>query len=229
MKRLLFSVLGFISLLVLLSTVILYLSKWAMEYSNSDSFISSLSSVSTSVAAVGGVSLLVVTYLTFLETRKQRISKELPAVSIRLVPDEIYNNFLNISLKNSGGGPAYDLQVTFSPDLPYGNDLSLNKLNMFKRMPLLDSGEEIVFFFDSLVDHIESNKPKIINAEVSYFSFPKEVRSAKKFLRIFELNFEERYGQRQLVKKDLHNLVNEIEEIKHAILIANYERGERDD
>ncbi|MGX9134966.1 hypothetical protein ACWV26_11400 [Rummeliibacillus sp. JY-2-4R] len=219
-KQLLFLLVSFLFIAILIFILV----KQVISIKGDSNFYTSLSAISTGTAALGSVCLLFVTYFTFLETRRQRISREEPIVTLRLIPDNKNSNFLNIVLKNSGGGPAYDLQAVFSPDLPYG-DTSLNNLNMFKRMPLLDSGEEVVFFYDSLIDYIKSPNPKLVTAYLSYYTFPKEVRNAKKFTRSFEINFEERYGQRQLVKKDMNNLVNELEELKHAIIISTMERN----
>ncbi|MFJ5749660.1 hypothetical protein ACIP97_13935 [Peribacillus frigoritolerans] len=215
----------FLISLVVLTILIILCTKQFLVVSNDKNFFNALSAISTTVAAIGGIILLFITYFTFLETRQQRISREEPAVTLRLAPDRKNSNFLNIAFKNSGGGPAYDIQVLFSPDLPYGQS-SLNKLNMFKRMPLLDAGEEVVFFYDSLVDYMDSKNPKTVQAKVSYYTFPKGTRSAKKISRSFEMNFDERYGQRQIVAKDMNNLVKEIEELKHAIIITSLERGD---
>ncbi|WP_219834787.1 hypothetical protein [Paenibacillus sp. R14(2021)] len=191
-------------------------------------FYSKLSAVSTAVAAVGGLVLLIITYLTLREARKQRESIEEPAVTIRLLPDRKNSNFLYFVLKNTGGGPAYDINVMFTPDLPYGEG-TLNTLGMFKRMPILEKGEEVLFFFDTAPDYFNSAKPKLVEATITYFRFLRESRSNKQIKRKFEINFEERKGQRQIINKDMTDLVKEIEELKHALLISTFERGERND
>lgn len=205
--------------ILLLAILIFTLVKQVLSVIDNSNFYISLSAISTAIAALGSFCLLIVSYFTFLETRRQRKSMEEPIVTLRLLPDNKNSNFMNIVLKNSGGGPAYDLQAVFSPDL----QTSLNNLNMFKRLPLLDSGEEIVFFYDSLIDYLKTPNPTVVNAYLSYFTLPKEIRGTKKCSRSFEINFEERFGQRQLVKKDMNNLVNEIEELKHAIIISTLE------
>ncbi|WP_146747853.1 hypothetical protein [Planococcus maitriensis] len=75
------------------------------EYSSID-FYTQLSAVSTTFAAVGGISLLFVTYLTFSDSKKQRIVEKEPIVTLSLVPDTKNSNFVNFSIKNTGGGPA---------------------------------------------------------------------------------------------------------------------------
>ncbi|MCP3764849.1 hypothetical protein NLX67_21245 [Domibacillus sp. A3M-37] len=222
---------GFIAVLIgLVISAFLVTDKWVIpKYGNSKTdFFDALAGVSTTVATIGGLLILIITFFTYWETRKQRISREEPTVSLRLVPDEKNSNFLNVSLKNSGGGPAYDLRAHFSPDLPYEN-ITLNQLSMFRRLPLLDAGEEIMFFYDSIVDYMRyPNNPKSVTATVTYFTLPEGNRSAKPLFRTFELNFEERFGQRQIIKKDMSNLVNEIEELKNVLLITSLKRGDSD-
>lgn len=223
--------LGFIAVLFgLVKLAFLVTDKWAVpKYGNSKTdFFDALAGVSTAIATMGGLLILIITFFTYWETRKQRIAREEPTVSLRLLPDEKNSNFLNISLKNTGGGPAYDLRAHFSPDLPYEN-ITLNNLTMFKRLPLLDAGEEIVFFYDQIVDYMASpDNPKSVKATVTYFTLPEEDRSSKPITRVFELNFEERFGHRQLVKKDMSDLVNEIEELKNFLLITSLKRGDND-
>lgn len=193
-----------------------------------DKMYTQLTAISTTVASLGGITLLIFTYFTFLETREQRIAQEAPIVTLKLTPDTKNINFLNFVLKNTGGGSAYDLNITFSPDLKYA-DTTLNNLSMFQRMPLLEKGEEITFFFDSFVDYLESGQPKKINALATYHTLPMGTRSAKKITRNFEIDLEERKGQLQLVKKDMNDLIKEIQELKHFIVISNHSRGEKDD
>lgn len=190
-------------------------------------FYTQLAAISTTVAALGGMTLLIVTYFTFLETREQRMALEEPIVTLKIIPDSKYINFLNFVLKNTGGGSAYDLNVTFTPNLNYG-DVTLNELTMFKRMPLLEKGEEIIFFYDSFIDYLDSGQPLKINAAATYYTLPKDRRSSKKIKRNFEIDFEERKGQMQLVKKDMNDLIKEIQELKQLMVIDNYFRGEKE-
>jgi hypothetical protein len=183
-------------------------------------FYTKLSSISTTFAAVGGIALLVVTYFTFQDGKQQREIEKEPIITLRLIPDNKNSSFVNFSIKNTGGGPAYDLSISFAPNVPY-NSSTLNELNMFKRLPLLDKDEQIEFFFASLIEYYNSDKPKNINAVATYYTFPKENKKAKKLIRSFEIFIEERKGQMQIIKKDLNDLVKEIEELKHFIAIKN--------
>lgn len=157
---------------------ILILTDYIGKLKKDASFYSNLSSISTSIASIGGLLLLIVTFLYLLETRKmavearrQRELLEEPAVSIKVLPERKDPNFLYIVIKNTGGGPAYDISIEFNPNLDYRGS-TLNELNMFKNMPLLDKGEEVSFFFDSAVNFFKSDKPMQIKAKVIYFLTP---------------------------------------------------------
>lgn len=182
-------------------------------------FYTILSSISTTFAAIGGLALLFVTYFTFVDTKDQRKLENEPVITLRLVPDEKNSNFINFSLRNTGGGPAYDLNVVFTPNLNY-NKATLNDLAIFKRLPLIDKGEKIEFLFDSLIEYYNSDNPKIINATATYYVYPKNKRKSKQIQRSFELNLEENKGQMQIVKKDFNDIVKELEEIKHFLAIS---------
>ncbi|MDR4927237.1 hypothetical protein [Peribacillus simplex] len=222
------SFLIFIFLLVLSGILIFVIYKLLNNQNLDKAFYSEISAISTAVASVGGITLLFFTYFTFLETRKQRIAQEEPAVTLRLIPDSKNSNFLHFFLKNTGGGPAYDIKITFNPDLPYGNT-TLNQLTMFKRMPLLEKGEEVTFFFDTAMNYFNSDKPTTIDASAIYYTLPQGNRNTRKLIRDFEINMDERKGQRQIIKKDMNDLVKEIEELKHYIIISRIEQGEKND
>jgi hypothetical protein len=228
-----------ILILIVLGILIVYgiisLTDYIKKLNFDQQFFVVLGSVSTSIASIGGLLLLLVTFLYLIETRKMAIESrrqrellEEPAVSVKIVPELKDPNFLFLVIKNTGGGPAYDISVEFIPDLEYKGS-TLNELNMFKNMPLLDKGEEVSFFYDSAVDFFKSQKPMQIKANITYYKTPAENNGSKQFSREIKINFEERKGQLHLIRRDIHDLVNEMEELKHALLISTIEnRGETD-
>lgn len=215
--------------LIVLSCIILFcLVKYLNDKKLDQDLYTQVSAISTAIASVGGITLLFLTYFTFLETRKQRIAQEEPAVTLRLDTEPNNSNFLNFHLKNTGGGPAYDIKITFNPDLSYGNT-TLNQLTMFKRMPLLEKGEEVIFFFDTAMNYFNSDRPTSVYANAVYYTLPEGNRSSRKLERSFEININERKGQMQIIKKDMNDLVKEIEELKHFIVISKIEQDEKHD
>lgn len=158
---------------------------------------------------------------------KQRDLQEEPAVSIKVVPDAREPHMLNMILKNTGGGPAYDVSVSFDPDIPY-DKISLNKLRMFSKMPLLDKGEIIEFFFASASEYFRSDNPKFTTATIQYHKTPPldGNNNIKPIIRHVNIDIIERENQLRIGKRDMDDLVDEIEELKHALLIISKEAEE---
>ncbi len=151
---------------------------------------------------------------------KQRELQEEPAVSIKIMPDMKEPHILNMVVKNTGGGPAYDVSVTFDPDIPY-DKISLNRLRMFNKMPLLDKGERIEFFFASASEYFKSDNPKFTTATIQYYKTPPsdQNNSTKLITRRINIDIIERENQLRIGKRDMDDLVDEIEELKHGLLI----------
>ena len=141
----------FLSLLISILIVILlgFLFNSFLNYINYRVYwFTKLSALSTALAAFGGLSLLFVTFLYLIETRKMVLEMKRqrePMVTVKIIPDIDNFNFMNVWIKNTGGSPAYDISIKFTPDLPYGNT-TLNDVNSMKYLPILDTGEIIEFF-----------------------------------------------------------------------------------
>lgn len=217
---------------ILIIVILVLICTWL--YSNlakDKNFYSNLGTVSSSLSAIGGLLVFGVTFLYFLETRKmtratQRQTElmEQPAVSIKVVPSDETPNILLMIIKNTGGGPAYDLSVTFTPDISYGNK-TLNQLNIFNKMPLLDKGEEVKFFFGSAIEYGNKGEPNEITANLKYYSVPQSSKDVDESIqREFVIDVIERYDLRYISRRNIHDLVNEVEELKHALLIASLEK-----
>lgn len=186
-----------------------------------------IAAISNAITAFIGVLLFIVTFFYLLATRamvdemkKQRAATEEPAVSIKVVPSTDAANVLNLVLKNSGGSPAYNVSVKFDPDLPY-KDITLNQLNLFHDMALLDKGESVELFLASAPDYFRSNKPKRTTATLEYYITPRlqgEINSDRK-VRIIEIDLEERKDQMQIRNRTMDDLVREIEELKQGLLL----------
>ncbi|RJS57558.1 hypothetical protein CJ481_17705 [Bacillus subtilis] len=214
----------FITFLILLGLLFYFISSLGLGLSSPQ--YSGISAISTSIAAIGGLLLLLVTYLGYNESRLQRLAQEEPAVSVRLIPHHKNINFYYWVIKNTGNSPAYDINIKIIPDIEY-KGTTINKLNIFNRLPILEKGEEISFFYNSVVNYLESDNPKLVKAYITYFTAPKESKGARKITRDFDIDFEERLGLLYLGKKDMNDLVKEIEELKQA-LILNAMRNKND-
>lgn len=209
-------------LLIIISIAVVIHIYYFIDRKFSTEMLTKLSAIGTTAAALGGLALLVVTYGSYTEVRRQRIALEEPAVTVKVVTDMENLNCLNLELKNTGGGQAYDISVRFSPDIPYGRT-TLNNVNMFKRTALLEKGEEICFFFDTKENYKKSQSPIKSKVTISYYTSPKESRGAKKIVRSYEIDFEEKNGTSHLIKRNMNDLVYQVEDLKH-VLAAIYSR-----
>lgn len=187
-----------------------------------------LGAISNTITAIIGLLLLIVTFFYLLATRamvyemkKQTAFAGEPVVSIKAVPSPDSNNILNLNLKNTGVSAAYDVSVKFDPDIPYEDGITLNQLNMFHRMALLDKGDSIELFLASAPEYFKSNKPKKTKATIEYYTTPLHQReqNPEPKTRIIEIDLEERKKQMQIRNRTMDDLVKEIEELKQGILL----------
>jgi len=83
-----------------------------------------------------------------------------------------------------------NVTVKFNPDIPYKDNITLNQLNMFHNMALLDKGESVELFFASAPVYFKSDKPKKTKATVEYYitlTVSREINPKPK-IRIIEIN-----------------------------------------
>jgi hypothetical protein len=93
-----------------------------------------------------------------------------PRVFFNISPSKTHSsNLYDVILRNSGGSPAFNITCLFDPDLPYGKDSSLSKLNVFRDLGYLERGDEIRFFFESAVNFLnDPNFPKKTKVKIEY-------------------------------------------------------------
>lgn len=147
------------------------------------------------ISSIVGFLLLLVTLFYLFETRKsvaelkkQRENLESPAVTVRIVPDKIHKHLLNVLIRNTGNWPAYNVNINFTPDLPYYKT-TLNNLPVFNNLPVLEKGESIELFFESAIDYFSSINPKKTKIKIDYFNSPKiSVENDRKH---FSIEYEE--------------------------------------
>lgn len=218
-----------ILLIFLLLLILIYLLNLFINSINYPVYwFTKLTAVSTALAALGGFLLLLATFWYVFETRKLVIEAQRqrePALTIRFAQDKQTPHFINIIFKNTGGGPAYDISVNFNPELPYRKQKSLNDLPVFKKLSMLESGESYEFFFDSAANYLASDNPKQTTATINYFLHPVDNRGkSKPIIREIPIDLEERKGQLNVHRRDLSDLVDEVEELKQNILILLADR-----
>jgi hypothetical protein len=222
-------ILRYILVIFLISALVYLLNLFINSVNYPVYWFNKLAAISTAIAAIGGILLLLATIWYVLETRKIVIESQRqrdPAITVRFAPDKHTNHLINIVIKNTGGGPAYDISVSFNPDLPYRKGKTLNQLNVFKKLPLLEGGESYEFFFDSAADYLVSNNPKQTKVNIQYYLVPLDSKPVPKpKTRTINIDLEERQGQLYVHRRDLHDLVEEVEELKQNLTILLTDRS----
>lgn len=207
----------------------MFASLYLINSSNfSDQWFARVASVATALASTFAMVVLYLTYKSLGLNREminEMRNQSMPAVTVKIVPDQENFNLLNLFIKNTGGGPAYDINIRFDPDLPYekSNAKTLNNLNSLKDMPLLEKGEEIQFFYRSAISFKEDKKPDKITSShvtISYYSeSPTDNPSRTIFVRQYSVNILETDGQLFVARNNFTKLVDEITEVKHGLFI----------
>ena len=106
-----------------------------------------------------------------------------PRLFFNISPGQIRPNLLDVTFRNNGGSPAYDINCMFDPDLYYYEKKTLSELIIFKNLSFLEQGQEIRFFFRDLYSIIgegPAHGPKQTNVTITY-------RDSK------EISYKERY------------------------------------
>lgn len=187
-----------------------------------------LSLVLNMAVALGTILLFAITYQYVLltrslveETRKTREAQEKPSISFRIIPDENYPNFLKYSIKNSGAGGAFDIQVSFDHDLDNGN--FVGKIPKF--ISYLGPKEEIRFFFANAPDYFENpNSIKQFNVNIKYSKYPisEKTQYGDRYyepLIEYVVNVEELKNVSFEDRKSVHDIAKELIELKQGIFL----------
>lgn len=196
-----------------------------------------LGAISTTWASIFAFVAIYFAYKSLDISRKmisEMRNQNAPAVTVKIKPDKTDFNLLNLSIKNTGGSPAYDIHIEFEPDLPYSYSgaKTVNELTTLKLMPLLEKGEEIEFFFASAIDYFDAGSQNIIEeSTVSIIYYDESSIDNNKrshICRKYRINLLESKNQLYASRRNLHDLTNEIEELKQGILILLKELGEKE-
>jgi hypothetical protein len=202
--------------------LIIYALNYCIIVPYSEAWYSRLNAVSTGVAAIFSIGAVIFAFRSFTASRDMLIETQKqndPAITVKIIPDKDQPNLLNVWIKNTGGGPAYDIHIGFEPDLLY-RDTTINKLKLLNNISLLERGEEIEFYFDSAIDYLNSEKIQESKVTLEYYRCPKgDNKKQNSIIRKYNIKIDERKGLRFASKKNLNDLVLEIEELKQALLI----------
>jgi hypothetical protein len=147
-------------------------------------------------------------------TKLESYDSRRPRLVFDIAPSKrYYSDFYDISLKNAGGSPAYNITCIFNPDLPYADDSTLSNLSIFKSLDHLVQGDEITFYF--------GNSLKFLNDD----SFRKETivtmnyedAQGKSLSDKSRVNLEKYRGIVFVQTKSIDNIVSELNKLERTI------------
>jgi hypothetical protein len=126
-------------------------------------FILTFANVILAVATIG---LLYFSYMLYIETKKMRVLQTQPEISIYTSRHPRIVNFINLTIKNTGPGTAYNVKFSVNQDV-YCGPKQMNKL--LKDLPLIRDGlqtmspnQEFQFLLTHLLDYSESTVPSLV-------------------------------------------------------------------
>jgi len=185
-----------------------------------------VSSFSTAAAALVSLFVLLVAWANLRtsqgmleEMRKQREAAERPNISVVTTPEPRRPGVLNLRVANTGRGPAYNVKVRFDPDIPWGES-TLNTAGILSSIPVLGGGEKVEIFLAAGGQLRAEGYPTESIAHVTYFQVNVEVKPREPLTASFHVLLSAWLGHMQIRLKDMHELVEEVEDLKHALLIA---------
>lgn len=127
----------------------------------------------TVILAVATIALAYFTFMLYNETKLMRLMQVQPEISIYISHEKQWINLIDLIIRNTGPGTAYDLQFKVSPDFPFG---VMKDKEYLKDLPLIKNGisymspdQEYKFLLLCLTDFKFPNYPKL-NISVSYMS-----------------------------------------------------------
>lgn len=165
-------------------------------------------------------------YLWSFKKNAENIRLEnMPMISLK--PSFNKDGLIYLNLKNSGKTPAYNLKIIFHQDIPYSNSpyKTLNNLPLFNNLSFLDAMENITFFYDSAYEFFDQHPEREtweIKIDISY-----EANSSGDKRELVQkesyLSFKETSGICYIKSKTLGDIVSEINELKHAVVLKSFE------
>lgn len=103
------------------------------------------------------------------ESKMMRMLQNQPRVSITFEPEGPNINVIDLIVKNTGLGPAYDLQFSLASDIEIVEGMQLSEVGLIKKgAPYLAPNQEIRFLYTILYGKSEEKLGKPVILETSY-------------------------------------------------------------
>ena len=190
--------------------------------------------VFTGVVSVATAAYAILTWKLTAETRRMRQAQTEPMVSIWFAPRPESINFVDLIVRNTGLGPAFDVEFVVTPDFEYDNGRFLSQLNLMANgVPYLAPGQTIQFFLTSLIERFDQkiNTPFVITARY-------RDAQGKQFANDYTIAFSQLEGLAQLGEPPLMKMAKHIEQLErdfhhvttgfHQLHVVTYTKQEFD-
>jgi hypothetical protein len=149
------------------------------------------------------------------EIKQIRKAECMPYVLVDIKPKEKQVQVLEVVIRNIGGGPAFNLNCKFTPDVIYREKpkITISDLPIFKNLKVLPPKEEIRFFFATALEYMkDATKPKEFEVFVSYEDMFEEVHNDS-----FHIDLKVRSILLFTEEKGLDDVAKEVERLTREI------------
>ncbi|MBI5374209.1 MAG: hypothetical protein HZA77_02170 [Candidatus Schekmanbacteria bacterium] len=173
--------------------------------------------VFSGIVALSTVVYAILTFFLVKETRKLREAQTEPRVDVTYRMLEIGLSFIDIVVRNTGNGPAYDIKFEIIPET---NSLStrslieeLNDKSFIRNgIKYLSIGQELRSYFTNLRDDFEGKTSAIIRIKVTFKS-----KTNQTYREEYLIDFSEMKGMERLGEPPLNKIAYQIEKIQNNI------------
>lgn len=119
-------------------------------------------------------------------------------------------NMLYMNIRNTGKSPAYNISFKFDPDINYYSEITLSKVKIFNTLSILENGQEIKFFFNSLLEIKDRPQSQLsTNVTITYQDSKGKLYSENYLLELDQFN-----GLLYIEDSNLNDLHRDLQEIK---------------
>lgn len=150
------------------------------------------------------------------ETKRMREKDTEPNIEVYIVPHEMSSNFLNMVIKNSGGGPARDIswKLEYDEENIEKKRIQILKMSLFRILHYIPSNEQFKFFFGSAIELLKAPEMKPITVSVKYKNDDRKNEQYKKFT----IDIEPLKGMAQIGgEPPLYKIADDIHELKEIL------------
>lgn len=149
------------------------------------------------------------------ETKRIREVSTEPDIDIYLIPHEASNAFMNMVIRNNGGGAARGIKwkLEYDKDDATKRNISIGRMNLFTTRTYIPAKEEIKFFFGSSFSLLKDGKMAPIHINVSYTGD----NSNRKISKEFVIDIGQWEGMSSIGTPPLKEISDNIRQIKELL------------